>query len=315
MASQVSDGASSWSSPGDEPTRSGLVNRILPEMELSSGGETSLTRPPAPIPENLDVTARALYRFAVDGNAVITGGAGTLALECAKALLDHGLQGLALWDINFDHSQATIEGLKKGYPNAKIATIKVDVRVSSTIDVALEDTVRIFGAVNILCCFAGVVGCTPTVDVKAEEWKRIMDINCNGVFLCAQAVARGMISQRSGGSIVLIASLSGHIVNFPQPQAAYNTSKAAVQHLTRCLAAEWAVHGIRVNSISPGYMDTILNEGVGLAKARTMWNARNPMGRMGVPQELTGPLVLLCSRAGSYMNGADIKVDGGASVF
>jgi sorbose reductase len=124
-----------------------------------------------------------------------------------------------------------------------------------------------------------------------------------------------MISQKTGGSMVLIASLSGHTVNFPQPQAAYNTSKAAVQHMTRCLAAEWAVHGIRVNSISPGYMDTILNEGSGLERARRMWNERNPMGRMGVPQELQGPVVLLCSQAGSFMNGADLKVDGGASVF
>jgi len=75
------------------------------------------------------------------------------------------------------------------------------------------------------------------------------------------------------------------------------------------------VHGIRVNSISPGYMDTILNEGPGLEKARRMWGERNPMGRMGDPWELTGPVVLLCSRAGSYINGADLLVDGGAMVF
>lgn len=131
----------------------------------------------------------------------------------------------------------------------------------------------------------------------------------------ANQLTRAMITQRTGGSIVLIASLSGHRVNYPQPQAAYNTSKSAVQHLARCLAAEWAVHGIRVNTISPGYMDTILNEGDGLLRARTIWNERNPMGRMGVSQELQGPLVLLCSQAGSFMNGADLKVDGGASVF
>jgi sorbose reductase len=82
-----------------------------------------------------------------------------------------------------------------------------------------------------------------------------------------------------------------------------------------CLAAEWARYGIRVNSISPGYMDTILNEGAGLENARNAWAARNPMGRMGLPQELTGPVVLLCSTAGSFMNGADLVVDGGAVVF
>lgn len=80
--------------------------------------------------------------------------------------------------------------------------------------------------------------------------------------------------------------------------------------MTHCLAAEWARHGIRVNSVSPGYMDTILNEGAGLENARRAWAARNPMGRMGTPPELTGPVVLLCSNAGTYMNGADLVVDG-----
>lgn len=121
---------------------------------------------------------------------IVTGGAGALALEGAKALLDHGLQGLALWDISFDHSEAGVEELRKEYPTAKIATIDVDVRDSKSIDMALEATVRTFGSVNIMCCFAGVVGCTPSVDVGAEEWRRVMDINCNGTFLCAQAAAR-----------------------------------------------------------------------------------------------------------------------------
>jgi len=81
------------------------------------------------------------------------------------------------------------------------------------------------------------------------------------------------------------------------------------------LAAEWARYGIRTNSISPGYMDTILNEGAGIAEARQIWADRNPLGRMGVPSELTGAIVLLSSNAGSYINGADIVVDGGAIVF
>jgi len=80
--------------------------------------------------------------------------------------------------------------------------------------------------------------------------------------------------------------------------------------MSRCLAAEWARYGIRVNTISPGYMDTILNEGPGLEEARSVWANRNPMGRMGSPRELTGPVVLLCSAAGSYTNGADLVVDG-----
>ena len=85
--------------------------------------------------------------------------------------------------------------------------------------------------------------------------------------------------------------------------------------MAKSLAAEWAVHGIRVNSVSPGYMETVLNQGPGLGKARRVWNAKNPMGRLGDPSELTGPLVMLCSRAGSFINGADIIVDGGTHVL
>lgn len=120
-----------------------------------------------------------------------------------------------------------------------------------------------------------------------------------------------MISSRMGGRIVFISSISGHRVSYPQPQVAYNASKAAVLHMRASLAAEWARHGIRVNSISPGYMDTVLNEGEALAPFREVWASRNPVGRMGVPGELVGPLVMLCSEiSGSYVNGVDIVVDG-----
>lgn len=92
-------------------------------------------------------------------------------------------------------------------------------------------------------------------------------------------------------------------------------SKAALLTLKNCLAAEWARYGIRTNTISPGYMDTILNEGDGIAEHRKIWAERNPMGRMGRPSELTGVLVMMASSASSYLNGADIVVDGGAIVF
>lgn len=120
-----------------------------------------------------------------------------------------------------------------------------------------------------------------------------------------------MIDAGQGGKIVFIASISGHRVNYPQPQLAYNVSKAGVLHMKNCLAAEWTRFGIRVNSVSPGYMDTVLNEGDQLAPFREVWADRNPMRRMGSTQELTGPVVFLCSDVGgSYINGTDIVVDG-----
>ena len=119
-----------------------------------------------------------------------------------------------------------------------------------------------------------------------------------------------MISRKSGGSIILTASMAGHIVNYPQTHVAYGTSKAGVQHMTRCLAAEWAIHGIRVNSLSPGYMDTRLNASDDLVDVLQTWVDRTPLGRFGNKEELIGPVVLLASSAGSFMTGSDLQVDG-----
>ncbi|KAJ8124288.1 hypothetical protein O1611_g9353 [Lasiodiplodia mahajangana] len=124
-----------------------------------------------------------------------------------------------------------------------------------------------------------------------------------------------MIVHKTGGSIVFVASVSAHQVNFPQPQVPYNVSKSGVKAMARSLAGEWARYGVRVNSISPGYMDTILNEGDGLEEARKIWLSRHPLGRMGQPDELCGVVIMLASRAGSYFNGSDLLVDGGQTLF
>ncbi|PSN73674.1 NAD(P)-binding protein [Corynespora cassiicola Philippines] len=298
--------------PGS-PDRSELVNRQLPEMTLSTA-DNPLTAPNPP-PEGLKPAERANFRFQVKGNVVITGGTGTLALEAARALLEHGASGLALWDLSPDSSLPALTSLHASFPTRRITTIPVDVRSETAIAEAVSSTLAVLGSIDILCCFAGIVGCTPALSMSADEWRRTTDVNLTGSFLCAQACARQMREQGTGGCVVFTASISAHHTNFPQPQAAYNASKTALLSLSKSLAAEWSSYGIRVNTISPGYMDTILNEGEGLERARGMWNARNPMGRMGHPWELTGPLVLLCSQGGRYINGADIIVDGGAMVF
>ena len=167
----------------------------------------------------------------------------------------------------------------------------------------------------MLLCFAGIVGCIPSTDVAASAFQKVINVNLTGSFLCAQAAARFMIGN-GGGSILFTASISAHATNYPQPQAAYNVSKAGVLHLTKNLAAEWAVHGIRVNVISPGYMDTVLNAGENLQMVRDVWASRNPMGRMGDIEEITGPVILLMSpRAGRYTTGANLTIDGGAMCF
>ncbi|KAJ4347440.1 hypothetical protein N0V95_005442 [Ascochyta clinopodiicola] len=299
--------------PGDGEDRASLVNRQLPEMTLSTA-DSPLTKARPP-PEGLKPADSAQYRFEVHGNAIITGGAGTLALEAATALLEHGASGLALWDVNPDSAFDAIKKLHARFPDRRIMTEAVDVRDEAQIASAVESAAKVLGSVDMLCCFAGVVGCTHAIEMAAEEWRRTHDINLTGSFLCAQAVARQMRTQGTPGSITFTASISAHHTNYPQPQAAYNSSKTALLSLAKSLAAEWSSYGIRVNCLSPGYMDTILNDGPGLERARNSWNSRNPMGRMGHPWELTGPLITLVSNAGRYINGTDIIVDGGAMVF
>lgn len=283
-------------------------------MILSNGSVSSMTSAPMSIIES-DATIGAQKRFTVKGNAVVTGGAGTLGLHSCHALLEHGLRGLMIFDVNSDNSKKEIAQMQAKFPAAKILTQKVDVTDEAAVQKAMEETVRVLGWIDNLICFVGVVGCVETLEMPVSQWRKILDINTTGSFICAQAAARQMVKKGNGGSITFVASISAHRVNYPQPQVAYNVSKSALLMLKSCLAAEWARYGIRTNSVSPGYMDTILNEGDGIATHRKIWAGRNPSGRMGRPSELTGAIVLLSSAAGTYMNGTDIVVDGGAIVF
>ncbi|PVH88154.1 oxidoreductase [Cadophora sp. DSE1049] len=304
------------SATATDAARDDLTSRILPQMEFSDG--TGLSSPPLPLSNSIPSQERAQKRFAVNGNAIITGGAGTLGLAAGRALLEHGLSNLMLFDMNPAQSQPQINALQSAFPGSKILTKKLDITDADAVSLAVEETAEAFGTIDVLLCFAGVVGCVHAIDMTPLQFRRTLDINTTGTFLCAQAVAKHHISQSSISntlSITFIASISGHRVNFPQPQVAYNVSKAALLTLKNCLAAEWARYGIRVNSISPGYMDTILNEGEGIKEGRRVWAERNPMGRMGEKSELTGAVVLLASSASTYMNGTDIVVDGGQIVL
>lgn len=315
--------------------RDALKHRIIPVMTLSDSSNP-LTAAPSPLSPSMAASERASARFAVKGNAIITGGAGNLALVSARALLEHGARGIALLDMEstLSASQKAIQLLRSDFPSARIVDLPCDVtsdEVSLKIHEAATALNRAentkqkppFPRIDMLLTFAGIAGCVPSISATASEFRRVIDVNLNGAFLCAQSAAKHMMPSdedhsrgAGGGRIVFISSISGHTVNFPQPQAAYNISKAGVLHLKNCLAAEWARYGIRVNSISPGYMDTVLNEGANLQASRELWTSRCPMGRMGDAEELTGAVVMLCSeRAGGFITGADIAVDGGTLCF
>ncbi|EEU35263.1 uncharacterized protein NECHADRAFT_19025, partial [Fusarium vanettenii 77-13-4] len=235
-----------------------------------------------------------------------------IALTVVRALLQHGLSGLMLLDLDVasEAARRNIHQLQEEFPGTKIECFSVDVTDEGAVADAVAVTVDLLGSVDYLVCFAGIVNCGHALDMPVSDFRKLLDVNTTGSFICAQAAARQMVKQGNGGRIVFIASISAHRVNFPQPQVAYNTSKGAILMLKSSLAAEWAHYGITVNSISPGYMDTILNEGEGLAHARQTWAERNPSGRMGLPEELSGMVLLLCSKAGSYINGGDMVVDG-----
>ncbi|KAF8905283.1 hypothetical protein CPB84DRAFT_617802 [Gymnopilus junonius] len=272
------------------------------------------------IPQNLQTppAARAIERFAINGNAIVTGGAGDLGLEAARALLEHGATGLAIFDLPeaLEKHHDKIVAMQQEFQSVKVLELPVDVSDEGQVVQAVEKTVgELDGGVHVLVCFAGIARGGEATEMSVDLWRKVQEVNTMGAWICARTVAKEMIKQKSGGSIIFVASIAAHKVLFPLHQSVYNVSKAGLLQLTACLAAEWAQHGIRVNSISPGFMDTVMTQGEGPAVGRKVWEERNPLGRMGDATEVTGPVVMLASNAGRYVNGIDILIDGGGHVF
>jgi NAD(P)-dependent dehydrogenase (short-subunit alcohol dehydrogenase family) len=179
----------------------------------------------------------------------------------------------------------------------------------------METILERFGRLDAAFCNAGICINEPAEEMSYETWKKVIDVNLNGIFLTDIAAGKQMLRQ-GGGSIINTASMSAHIVNVPQPQCAYNASKAAVIQLTKSLAIEWAKKGVRVNSISPGYIGTDL-----VLTSKTLipliekWNAMAPMGRLGKPEELESICVYLAGDTSSFTTGSDFIIDGAFTCF
>jgi sorbose reductase len=155
---------------------------------------------------------------------------------------------------------------------------------------------------------AGATANSGVVDGSSSDWDHVIQIDLNGTAYCAKAVGAHFRKQ-GHGSFVITASMSGHVANFPQEQTSYNVAKAGCIHLARSLANEWRDFA-RVNSISPGYIDTGLSDFID-PKTQELWRSMIPMGRNGDAKELKGAYVYLVSDASSYTTGADIVIDGG----
>jgi len=162
---------------------------------------------------------------------------------------------------------------------------------------------------------AGICINAPAEEMSYEQWSKVININLTGIFLTDIAAGKYML-EHGGGSIINTASMSGHIVNVPQPQCAYNASKAGVIQLTKSLAIEWAKRGVRVNSISPGYIGTeLVNSSDFLVPLIEKWNAMAPMGRLGRPEELQSICVYLAGDTSSFTTGSDFVIDGAFTCF
>jgi len=175
---------------------------------------------------------------------------------------------------------------------------------------AIESSEKELGPLSLAVNCAGIANAAAAEEMPQEQWQRMLDINLSGVFYSCQAEAKVMLSRKKG-SIVNIASMSGVIVNRGILQAHYNSSKAAVIHLSKSLAMEWCDRGIRVNSISPGYTITPMNARPEVAEQVKKFEADTPLRRMATVDELVGPAVFLSSAAASFCTGIDLLVDGG----
>jgi len=249
-------------------------------------------------------SANILDLFKLDGKtAVVTGAAQGIGFEIARGLSEAGAR-VVIADVNpavGETAAASIGGV--------FETLNV------TDSAAVRALAQKLGAVDVLVNNAGIVRNGPAEDTSDEDWKAVLSVNLDGVFWCCREFGKLML-EAGRGSIVSTASMSGLISNHPQAQASYNASKAAVIHLTRSLAGEWAARGVRVNAIAPGYTATPLTKmGMSNEAWSRVWLSETPMGRVAEPHEMAAAVLYLSSDASSFVTGHSLVVDGGYTAW
>ena len=250
-------------------------------------------------------------RMRLDGKkGFVTGAAQGIGKCTATGFAEAGAD-VAIVDINIDLAKETAREIAEK-TGRKVIAIQCDCTDPDQVQAMVDQVVTELGGLDFCHANAGICINAPAEEMTYEQWTRIININLNGIFLTDTIAGRYMLTH-GGGSIINTASMSAHIVNVPQPQCAYNASKAAVIQLTKSLAIEWAKKGVRVNSISPGYIGTDL-----VLTSKTLipliekWNAMAPMGRLGKPEEIADAVAFLLDA--DYITGVVLKVDGGIAM-
>jgi NAD(P)-dependent dehydrogenase (short-subunit alcohol dehydrogenase family) len=254
----------------------------------------------------------AAPNFRLDGQtALVTGAASGIGRRIAVGLAEVGADVACL-----DRPGPGLDEVvgEIGQRQRRAVALPGDVTDAADLAAAVRRTEAELGPLTLAVNSAGIADAAPAEEMDLVQWQRVLDVNLTGVFLSCQAEARVMLGRRRG-SIVNLASMSGSIVNRGLRQAHYNASKAAVAHLTKSLAMEWADRGVRVNAISPGYTATPMNRRPEVADQVRQFEADTPLGRMATVDELVGPAVFLLSDAASFCTGVDLLVDGGFTCW
>lgn len=254
-----------------------------------------------------------IEKMRLDGKVTfVTGGARGIGKSIATAIAEAG-SDVAIVDLDIEEAKKTAEEIAQ--TGVKTIAIKTDVTKEEDVDNMIKIILDTFGKLDVAFCNAGICINAPADEMTYDQWKKVIDINLNGVFLTSQAAARVMLKQ-GRGSIINTASMSGHIVNVPQPQCSYNASKAGVIMLTKSMAVEFAKKGVRVNSISPGYIGTeLILEAPHLKALIEEWNGIAPLGRLGRPDELQAIAVYLAGDTSDFTTGSDFVIDGAFTCF
>ena len=248
-----------------------------------------------------------IEKMRLDGKkGFITGAARGIGKCTATAFAEAGAD-IAVVDLDIDEAQKTAKEIAAA-TGRKVIAIKCDVTNEADVQAMVDKVVAELGGLDFCHANAGICINAAADEMTYAQWKKNIDVNLNSVFLTDTIAGKYMLAH-GGGSIINTASMSAHIVNVPQPQCAYNASKAGVIQLTKSLAIEWAKRGVRVNSISPGYIGTDLT--LLIAK----WNELAPMGRLGKPEELESICVYLAGDTSTFTTGADFCLDGAFTCF